>query len=695
MFSARFGGRRGAAVQLEFSPAHLVVRSRDRASVAREQTYARTPLSKKARAVLDEYELAFELPDAGVQVLRPRKPARSSALRDRARKLLKKEGSLQFAGRVLVDRKGKAPVLYTENLFVKFADDASPQACLDLIKSHKLEVKREARFARNAWFLGAPEGIGTDVFGVAERLLENDAVELCHPELVRQARSRAAFAAQWHLKAVTIAGQAVDAHANVEQAWALSQGEGITIAVIDGGIDIDHEEFRSQGKIVAPRDVSRGVADPRPAAGEQHGTACAGVACADGNFGASGVAPRARLMPIRLRSGLGSMAEADAFDWAARNGADVISCSWGPADGDFANPSDPLHYQRVALPDSTRLAIESAIRSGRGGKGCVIFFAAGNGNESVDNDGYASYPKVIAVAACNDRGKKAPYSDYGNAVWCSFPSNNVYPSLTPGIWTTDRTGKEGYNAGDARRGDAAGNYTNSFGGTSSACPGAAGVAALVLARNRNLGWDQVRDLLRRSCDRIDTSGGRYGAEGRSPYYGYGRLNARRAVELAAPVVQPPAPAPVVQPQAPAPVVHPPAPIPASPSFQPPAGSIVTATAKRNVAMRDLKTARVTLLVDEKRPLADVRVSIVIEHSDVGDLTVLLDPPNTSGVKPIMLHNRGSAGAQNLTRTYDRASVPGLAALQGKSPAGKWMLVVTDDKEGNTGHIRNMTLEMRV
>lgn len=84
--------------------------------------------------------------------------------------------------------------------------------------------------------------------------------------------------------------------------------------------------------------------------------------------------------------------------------------------------------------------MEFAIKNGRNGKGCVICFAAGNGNESVNNDGYASYEKVIAVAACNDKGKKAPYSDFGPAVWCAFPSSNVFPSLTPGIWTTDRSG---------------------------------------------------------------------------------------------------------------------------------------------------------------------------------------------------------------------------------------------------------------
>lgn len=89
------------------------------------------------------------------------------------------------------------------------------------------------------------------------------------------------------------------------------------------------------------------------------------------------------------------------------------------------------------------------------------------------------------MAACNDTGTKSAYSDFGDAVWCCFPSNHGEPSLTTGIWTTDRNAVEGYNPGDPSLGDQEGNYTNSFGGTSSASPGVAGVAALVLARNRS------------------------------------------------------------------------------------------------------------------------------------------------------------------------------------------------------------------
>jgi subtilisin family serine protease len=288
-----------------------------------------------------------------------------------------------------------------------------------------------------------------------------------------------------------------------------------------------------------------------------HGTACAGVACADGSKGASGVAPQARLMPVRLVAGLGSQAEADAFAWAADNGADVISCSWGPVDGDWWDPSDPAHRALVPLPDNTRLAIDYALARGRGGKGCVICWAAGNGNESVDNDGYASHPGVVAVAACNDRGRRSAYSDTGQALWCSFPSNDAeldaagalpqpppvggvwdedHPApRTPGIWTTDRSGRQGYNRGGTTAGgDLAGNYTNSFGGTSSAAPGVAGVAALVLSLNPALRHEEVKDILKRGCDRIDKVKGQYDpGTGHSLLYGYGRVNAAKAVKLAA------------------------------------------------------------------------------------------------------------------------------------------------------------------
>lgn len=510
------------------------------------RTYSRKSLWESADQEMSVFgreladaTLVFSLPDAGVEVYRVADGLKGRSVEHR-KIALRQVPDVRFAGGVLVVPETREPVLYTENVFVKFKDDRSRDECEAVIAEAGLTVKMQVGYAENAYFTKATEGIGQKVFDLANALLRREDVVYCHPELIRRRESRAIHARQWHLKRVMIDGRDIDAHADVEAAHALTLGEGVKIAVIDDGVDIDHVEFRSAGKIVFPRDASLMNADPRPRYGhESHGTACAGVVCAEGVVGASGVAPKAHLMPIRLSDALGSQQEADAFYWAAEHGADIISCSWGPEDGDWRNPHDPRHRRVVPLPASTRLAIDHALSNGRGGKGCVVLFAAGNGNEPVENDGYASYPGVIAVAACNDRGTRSVYSDYGSAIWCAFPSNDYGhqpfghpPPWTSGIWTTDRSGSPGYNHGDTARGDSAGDYTSSFGGTSSACPGAAGVAALVLSANPDLTSGQVKDMLKRACDRIDVQNAGYDASGHSRWYGFGRLNARRAVELA-------------------------------------------------------------------------------------------------------------------------------------------------------------------
>jgi subtilisin family serine protease len=88
----------------------------------------------------------------------------------------------------------------------------------------------------------------------------------------------------------------------------------------------------------------------------------------------------------------------------------------------------------------------------------------------------------------------------------------------------------GYNPGDPNRGDADGLYTNDFGGTSSATPLAAGVAALVLSVNPKLNRDDLRGIMRATADKI---GSGYDAGGHSTDFGYGRVNAQRAVTAAA------------------------------------------------------------------------------------------------------------------------------------------------------------------
>ena len=365
-------------------------------------------------------------------------------------------------------------------------------------------------------------------------------------------------------------------------------------------------------------------------------------------------------------SGLGSIQEANAFYWAANNGADVISCSWGPPDGRWFNSSDPLHDRFFALPASTKDAIDYAVTNGRGGKGCVICWAAGNGRESVDNDGYASYEKVMAVAACNDRSKRSVYSDFGQAIWCSFPSNdfghppfNQPDPLTNGIWTTDRLGQFGYNPGQTQFGSPDGKYANDFGGTSSACPGAAGVAALVLAANGDLRWNEVKDILKRSCDRIDPQGGQYNADGHSQFYGYGRLNAETAVKLAKDSITP----------------------------------VLIVNKLLNKPIPDLRIVEGTLDATETTPVEKVAIYVKLEHTYIGDLIITVIPPADSGMAEVVLHKRAGGSRDNIDMLYDVSNTPALAAYSGKRCNGTWTVRVDDKAAQDTGTLMQIGLHL--
>lgn len=664
MPSIRYGGKQGKPLQYEVDPELVAVRTRSKRS------FRGGPVLRPEAALLEEMDIVAEFPEAGVEVFRRRAGARVAV--KTVKEALRKIPDTRFAGSVLVNAESREPVVYTENVFVKFRDDEEREHCVKVIQEAGLRIKRELTYATNAFFAEAPEGTGQDIFAIADQLLERDDVELCHPEVVEPAARRRIFESQWHLKTTTVNGQTISASANVEPAHALAMGEGVTIAIIDDGFDLAHEEFSSAGKIVAPQDFRGGDEDPSPGPDDNHGTACAGVACADGRFGASGVAPRARLMPLRMPLSLNSQRLADAFVWAADNGADIISNSWGPEDGVWYRPSDPRHKRFSPLPDNIRLAMDYAADKGRNGKGCVIFFAAGNGNESVDLDGYANYEKVLAVAASNDRSKRSVYSDFGKAVFCSFPSNDFgFPPegrpepLTPGIWTVDRTGRAGYNP-DPDSGEIGGDpqlkYTNGFGGTSSACPGAAGVAALVLSRNPALRRLEVKEILRQSCERIDPQGGAYDSRGHSHKYGFGRLDATSAVKRALP----------------------------------PQNEAKFSIEKQfNAPITDFGTTTATLGIDESAPLKTIAVAVDIEHSFVGDLVVRLLPPASMGAQAVTLHNRKGGRAANLRQTFDPVVAPALGALLQKNPKGVWTLEVRDAARLDTGTLRRFGLEIQV
>ncbi|QQS28749.1 MAG: S8 family serine peptidase [Sphingobacteriales bacterium] len=376
---------------------------------------------------------------------------------------------------------------------------------------------------------------------------------------------------QWHLQNKgqhgnwTSTAFKAGADAKVVEAWNWLKSMGtdqITVAVIDSGFDLNHPDLKGNGnKIVAPWDFDTETPDVSPRTGDWHGTPCAGVAVGAANgIGIVGAAPNSKLMPMR------SVAISDTyvekmFNHAMLNGADVISNSWGAASPGFTLSTRMLE------------AIRKAATQGRNGKGCVIVFAAGNSNVSISNSanpdaimGFATHPNVIAVSASNSRDERSSYSNYGNQISVCAPSNG---SGGAGILTADVGGTMVLPSGTViDRGYDAGDYTPGFGGTSSACPLVAGVCALILSANPNLTAAQVKSILEKTTDKIGNSND-YNSKGHSIYFGYGRINSFKAVQMAKTgQVEDITPAPIPPPPPPAPNTTP-TPTPTPPDTSPP------------------------------------------------------------------------------------------------------------------------------
>ena len=324
------------------------------------------------------------------------------------------------------------------------------------------------------------------------------------------------FDEQWHLLNLGNNGGIPGTDANVLAAWdyrstgggnpvlAGYSGAGVTLAILDDSVELAHEDLRPNVSVqpgITPGgphfDFNDLDDDPSPGIGDNHGTACAGVAVGRGNngLGGTGAGPLANLIGLRLISG--PLTDADmgrAFTWdggTVPTQVDVESNSWGPFSGTLGGPDI------LALD-----ALRTATQTGRGGKGVVFLWAGGNGLQNQDDvnmDGFANSRFAIGVGAIGNNGKQSYYSNNGAPLLISAPSSGGPLS----IFTTDVTGFGGYNDGFTFGEPNDSNYTNSFGGTSSATPLVAGIVTLILEANPELGYRDVMEILASTAVKVD------------------------------------------------------------------------------------------------------------------------------------------------------------------------------------------------
>lgn len=354
------------------------------------------------------------------------------------------------------------------------------------------------------------------------RLLPND-------PLFAHSSSNAGY--QWHLRNTGQNGGEPGIDVNVVSAWDNHKGSGIRIGIVDDGLEVTHPDLAANVDLINDYDFNGLDDDPSPGTDDFHGTACAGVAAARGNngIGITGVAPEATLVGMKLIAAPTTDAdEADAFAFK-KDIVHIKSNSWGPYDGAYGT-GGPGPLSLAAMQD--------AVTNGRGGKGTVFLWAAGNGNGSGDDsnyDGWANSPHAIAVSAINEKGRASWYSEPGANILVCAPSNGG----KQGITTTDRVGAGGYNeeGGTVEYPDFTDtDYTNTFGGTSSATPAVAGVVALMLQANPNLTYRDVQEILVRTSWQNDEFDGGWVTNGAGFHfnerYGAGLVDAQAATAMA-------------------------------------------------------------------------------------------------------------------------------------------------------------------
>ena len=291
---------------------------------------------------------------------------------------------------------------------------------------------------------------------------------------------------------------------NMCDAWDITKGtSSVVVAVLDQGVDNNHNEFANNYSSLSYDIMNHST--PSVVRGN-HGTHVGGIIGANHNgIQIAGIAPNATLLSIShdlYISPTISQELASGIGYARVNGASIINNSWGDQGGQFY---DTMHS--AILED----AINTAITTGRNGKGMVVIFASGNWNSTTADYPGNCNPDILVVGSINSLENRSSFSSYGNCLDIMAPGENILSTLPN-------------------------NAIGYMSGTSMAAPHVAGIAALILSVNPSLTGKQVVNIIEKSARKLPaysysfTSGRTNGTWNSET--GYGVCDALAALQMA-------------------------------------------------------------------------------------------------------------------------------------------------------------------
>ena len=492
----------------------------------------------------------------------------------------------------------------------------------------------------------------TEIVFELQELIKKQSIESFSPIVKKNHVTRSipnddVFDDQWHLRNYGQTSGTQGEDANITSVWNSYTGNGIIISVVDDGLDKDHPDISPNYSPNHSYDWCNNDADPTPTSNNGHGTAAGGVAAAagDNTIHVAGAAYDATLAGSTLIAcWSGDSTEANALTFM-NNETHIYTNSWGPSD----------NGQTLDAPGPLMLAaFESDAYEGRNGLGNIITWAAGNGltnNDNANYDGWANSRFTIAVSAITHYGEQSYYSEPGASILVAAHSNGD----GEGITTTDIHDDPDTTSDDA--GYANGNVTNTFGGTSSATPLAAGVIALILDANENLTWRDVQHILVNSARMNDPNDSSWGINDAghdvSHKYGFGAVDAGAAVSLAENWTN-------VDEEL-------------NLSFGPFSPSFTIPTSTNTWSEFDVQ-------ITDDISLESIDVVVDIDHSNRGDLDIVLESPNGTQSWLAEEHNDGgndySNWMFNTVHHWDESSL------------GTWKLKIRDTTSGTAGTLNS-------